>query len=100
MSFHNISESLLMSTDRVAFSSLRQLTDDYYRTQYETMPLYEIYSVYASNTAIELLPENSDRFTFGRFICSRDDYQSALKFATNLAEYKRIPLKNYAIDNS
>lgn len=58
----------------------------------------KIYSVYVSDACIELRSSQTEDSAMGRLICSQTNYRNILKFASNLAKYKKIPLNNYATD--
>ncbi|WP_008309527.1 hypothetical protein [Leptolyngbya sp. PCC 6406] len=53
------------------------------------------YSVYVSSLAIELHPCKQSDLARGRLICRQSNYDSILRFASNLAAHHRVPLLNY-----
>lgn len=55
----------------------------------------KVFAVYLSDSAVELRENKSDYLGGGRFICSQSNYKSLLKFATNLAIKRHLPLQNH-----
>lgn len=59
-----------------------------------------VYSVYLSNSAVEIRDENDAYFGVARLVCTQRDYANALEYAQNLAQSKEIPLNNYSHFNT
>ena len=53
------------------------------------------YSIYVEDQAITLYVEAADYSGGGRFLSTPRDYESALKFALDLAKYKSIQFVNH-----
>lgn len=55
----------------------------------------DFYSVYLSHYVVEIHQGLGFYAGQGRFICRQKNYESLLRFATNLAKTKKLALHNY-----
>jgi hypothetical protein len=59
-----------------------------------TRPNGEIYSLYVTQSAIELHP-HEEEVEEGRFLCAQKDYMSIVSFGRDLAKRKSISFINH-----